>query len=66
MESYILLYACMFISRFTFIMGTSIALAFNGMARRKVPMLSLMGKTLKRTAILFALGIIISNMDGRE
>ena len=51
--------------RFTFIMGTSIALAFKKMVERSARKTQLCWKVLKRTVILFTLGLVISN-DGSK
>ena len=52
-------------NRFTFIMGTSIALAFKKMVSRGASKKQLIFKVVKRTAILFILGLMISNTGNR-
>ncbi len=53
--------------RFVFIMGTSIALAFRTLINRNVPRKFIALKVIKRTVILFFLGLMISNFDkGRK
>jgi len=47
--------------RFVFVMGTSVALSFNAARRRQVPRLSLLRRILRRTVILFILGLVVSN-----
>ncbi len=51
--------------RFTFIMGTSIALAFRGMLAKGAKRKQLAWKVIKRTAILFFLGLMISNFGSK-
>ena len=51
--------------RFTFIMGTSIALAFRSLLRRGKSRKSLALKVIRRTVILFMLGLLVSN-DGHN
>lgn len=55
---------CLF-SRFVFIMGTSMALSFRSALRRGVSRWKLIFKVLKRTAILFLFGLMISNASGK-
>ncbi|KAM8924659.1 heparan-alpha-glucosaminide N-acetyltransferase-like [Pelodytes ibericus] len=46
---------------FVFIIGTSVALAFNAMLRRKVSRLKLVWKLTWRTCVLMAIGVFILN-----
>lgn len=48
---------------FVFVMGTSIALSFDAVRRRHLSRLSLFMRILRRTAILFILGLAVSNRD---
>ncbi|KAK2191985.1 hypothetical protein NP493_41g02064 [Ridgeia piscesae] len=50
---------------FTFIMGTSIALAFSSLLSRGVTRKQLAVKVLKRSTILFLLGVMLSNNGKR-
>jgi len=47
--------------RFVFIMGTSIAISFDAARRRGVSKSRLLLRILRRTAILFILGLALSN-----
>ena len=50
--------------RFVFIMGTSIAIALRSQLRRGMSRKQLSFKVLKRTVILFFLGLVVSNGNG--
>ena len=47
-------------------MGTSVAISLRSMLRRGSRRVYILLKVLKRTAILFALGLMISNMGGKS
>jgi len=47
--------------RFVFVMGTSIAMSFHAARRRAVPKSKLFRRIVRRTVILFMLGLTISN-----
>jgi len=44
-----------------FVMGTSVALSFDAARRRHLSRLSLLRRILRRTLILFILGLAVSN-----
>ena len=46
-------------------MGTSIALAFRAQLRRGVTRTKLLVKVIRRTLLLFFLGLVISNFGGK-
>ena len=53
------------LDRFVFIMGTSIAVALRSQLRRGVGRKQLVLKVLKRTLILFFLGLVVTNKGGK-
>ena len=53
--------AVLSVCRFVFIMGTSIAMSFHSARCRAVPLSKLFTRILRRTTILFILGLALSN-----
>lgn len=47
---------------FVWIMGTSMAIAFNSLLRRKTPRKTMLYKVVRRACVLFALGLALSNL----
>ena len=57
------LFARVFNSRFIWIMGVSITLSFRSLRRQKTSRLKIAYKIIKRSIILFGLGLFTSNCE---
>lgn len=53
-----------YIYRFVWIMGTSMAYSFQGLLKRMTPKKKIFFKIVKRSCILFGLGLLINSSDG--
>lgn len=58
------LYDHMFACRFVWIMGTAMRFSFEAQVRRSTPRKKMFLRVLRRSLILFALGLLINSSNG--